>query len=199
MRTLMLAGAIILGLATSPAHADTTTTFSRVKTVNADAESVVGCVTTDIFLSSFDSNSDAGKGSQVYLEIFKQNSCTDKTLDHIVGFVVLRPSAFTEKSNATSAKLTATVPTQNNEGKVYNARVQVTWTANGPPTFTVDKFRSVGPNGTFIEITKGKASPATTDGTIRFAGSTYVVKTEDAGISKSSDVTITRTQPKPQS
>jgi hypothetical protein len=108
-------------------------------------------------------------------------------------------AAFSISADAASAKLTATVPVQNSHGKIYNARVQVTWTASGPPTSFVDRYKQFGPDGVFIQITKGKGRSADAAGKISIPGSTYVVKTGDAGISKQSTITITRTSSPPQS
>ena len=64
MRTPIIAGAAVIGLATSPVHAsDQTTTFYRAKTAYAEFQNVQGCVETDIFVSPFDTNNDGSKGS----------------------------------------------------------------------------------------------------------------------------------------
>jgi hypothetical protein len=176
---------LVVTMAT-PAHASTVL-HQRFKGLEAIAEyfQVSGCVETDALILAEKGVFRDGTGSptrqtDVSVEVFKGNFCTQTVISDAFGTAVIADSAFTIDSKLSSAHLNATVHVTDFVSTAsYNLHVNETWTGTGATSTSKDHFQQKFGGTTFMETFHGTTRDARATGSITRGTTTLISGTAD--------------------
>jgi hypothetical protein len=198
----MCAVAGLIAAIATPAHASTAV-HSRFKGRQAIAtySRVSGCIETDAIVIAQKGLSRNGTGTptrqtNVRLEVFAFNFCTETDISDAFGTAVISDSAFTIGRSLTSAHLDATVGvTDVVSTESYNVHVTMTWSGTGLTSTTKNHFRSKVGDSTFMETFHGTTRDAQANGSITRGMTTLISGTADfANLGDFTDSTLELTR-----